>query len=56
MKINKAFLILLLVLNIVVLTGQIWPEDAPPFARIVNILFLSLSLIYFAYSLIGMKK
>jgi hypothetical protein len=44
---NKAFLIILLVLNFVVLLGQVWPQGAPPFARIVNIVFLVLSLVYF---------
>jgi uncharacterized phage infection (PIP) family protein YhgE len=44
---NKAFLIVLLVLNFVVLLGQVWPEGAPPFARIVNIIFLVLSFVYF---------
>ncbi len=40
----RPFLYLLLVLNAVVLLGQLWPEGAPPFARIVNILFLTLTL------------
>lgn len=48
---KKTLLILLLILNVVVLLGQIWPEGAPPFARTVNIIFLSLSLLYFASSL-----
>jgi len=48
MKINeKAFVIILIILNSIVLLGQIYPEGVPPFARIVNILFLILSLIYF---------
>ncbi|MBI3097321.1 MAG: hypothetical protein HYY93_03615 [Planctomycetes bacterium] len=38
---------LLIVLNIVVLLGQIWPEGAPPFARAVNIVFLASSLVWF---------
>lgn len=44
---TKPVLIILLVLNAIVLLGQIWPEGAPPFARIVNIIFLVLSLIFF---------
>jgi hypothetical protein len=44
----KPLLIVLIVLNIVVLAGQIWPEGAPPFARVVNIVFLVGSLAYFA--------
>ena len=43
----RALLIVLLILNVVVLLGQVWPEGAPPFARAVNIAFLSGSLIYF---------
>lgn len=45
---KKVSLILLLLLNIVVLLGQLWPEGAPPFARTVNIIFLAGSLLYFA--------
>lgn len=37
---NKPILIILLVLNAIVLLGQLWPEGAPPFARVVNITFL----------------
>lgn len=43
----RILLIVLLVLNVVVLAGQVWPEGAPPFARGVNILFLTGSLLYF---------
>lgn len=48
---NKPFLFFLLLLNVMVLLGQIWPEGAPPFARTVNIIFLCLSLGYFIYNL-----
>lgn len=44
---HKVFLTLLVVLNLVVLLGQLWPQGAPPFARVVNIVFLVLSLVYF---------
>ena len=47
MRTRPAVLIVLLVLNCIVLLGQLWPEGAPPFARAVNILFLLLSLVYF---------
>jgi hypothetical protein len=47
MRGRPAVLIILVVLNCVVLLGQLWPEGAPPFARVVNILFLLLSLFYF---------
>ncbi len=42
---------ILLVLNLIVLLGQLWPEGAPPFARAVNIVFLVGSLLFFADSL-----
>jgi hypothetical protein len=44
---KKPFAIILLLLNIVVLLGQLWPEGAPSFARTVNILFLCGSLVFF---------
>lgn len=52
---TRAITIILIILNAVVLLGQIWPEGTPPFARTVNIIFLSLSLIYFILSLRGKK-
>jgi len=45
----KQAAIILFVLNIIVLLGQVWPEGAPPFARTVNIIFLSASLLFFIY-------
>ncbi len=36
---TRLLLVLLLVLNAVVLLGQIYQEGAPPFARAVNIVF-----------------
>lgn len=44
---KQLVLTLLIILNLVVLLGQIYPEGAPPFARPVNILFLISSLIFF---------
>ncbi|MES2765974.1 MAG: hypothetical protein V4642_08905 [Bacteroidota bacterium] len=44
---RKAVVIILLILNTIVLLGQLWPEGAPPFARIVNILFLVGSFVFF---------
>jgi hypothetical protein len=44
---KKTTLIVLIVLNAIVLLGQIWPEGAPPFARIVNIIFLVATIVYF---------
>ncbi|MBL7953726.1 MAG: hypothetical protein JNJ91_01715 [Flavobacteriales bacterium] len=45
---KKPVLIVLLLLNVVVLLGQLWPEGAPPFARFVNIAFLLATLFHFA--------
>jgi len=42
---------LLLILNAMVLLGQIWPAGAPPFARTVNIVFLACSFLYLGYCL-----
>jgi hypothetical protein len=55
MIMKKTTMIVLIVLNVIVLLGQIWPEGAPPFARIVNIVFLVATLAYFV-SLFWNKK
>ena len=47
---HRRLLWLLIVLNVVVLLGQLWPEGAPPFARVVNIVFLLLALGYFVWA------
>ena len=52
---KKMAIIGLVVLNAIVLLGQIWPEGAPPFARIVNIVFLIMSLIFFIAELLRKK-
>ncbi len=52
----KPVLIVLVVLNVVVLAGQVWPEGAPPFARAVNIAFLVASLLFFLHRLLGTRK
>ena len=51
----KTFLIILVLLNAVVLLGQLWPEGAPPFARIVNIVFLLAELGYLLRELLGKR-
>ncbi len=48
MTARKVILIFLLILNAIVLLGQIWPEGAPPFARTVSIAFLAGNLIFLA--------
>ena len=53
----KTFVLIILVaLNAIVLLGQVWPEGAPPFARTVNIVFLTLSLLFFISLLSGRGK
>jgi len=47
MNMKKAILIVMLVLNAIVLLGQLWPEGAPPFAGIVNLITLGLNLVMF---------
>jgi hypothetical protein len=42
---KKAILIIIVVLNSIVLLGQLWPEGAPPFARTFNIVTLIVNLI-----------
>jgi len=49
---NKTIIIILVVLNLVVLLGQLWPAGAPPFARVVNIIFLVCSLAVFLRQLL----
>ncbi len=49
---QRTLVTILLVLNVVVLLGQLWPAGAPPFARTVNIVFLVGSLLYFLRALL----
>jgi len=48
---SRTIVVVLLLLNVVVLVGQVWPEGAPPFARGVNVAFLVASLLFFANAL-----
>jgi hypothetical protein len=50
---RRTLLIVLLVLNAIVLLGQLWPEGAPPFARTVNIVFLVGVMVYLLSGLFG---
>jgi hypothetical protein len=52
---QKYILPVLILLNTIVLIGQLYPAGAPPFARIVNIVFLVGSLIFFV-ALIRQKQ
>lgn len=49
MKISKTALLLLIIFNILVLLGQVWPDGAPPFARWINILFLAANLSFLLF-------
>ena len=53
---NKIVLAILILLNAMVLVGQLWPEGAPPFARTVNIIFLGVSLLYFIALISNIKR
>lgn len=53
---RKTTLLVLIILNIMVLLGQIWPEGAPPFAKTINILFLLTSLLYFLFAINKKRK
>jgi hypothetical protein len=52
---TRIVIAILILLNCLVLIGQLWPEGEPPFARTVNIIFLILSLLFFASLLIRRK-
>ncbi len=52
---QKYILPVLILLNTIVLIGQLYPAGAPPFARIVNIIFLVGSLLFFV-ALIRQKQ
>jgi hypothetical protein len=56
MAYNKVLIVVLIILNAIVLLGQLWPQGAPPFARVVNILFLICSLIFFLVLLVKNKS
>ena len=56
MRIHFIVLLALVVLNCVVLLGQLWPEGAPPFARAANIAFLCGSLAYFLWVLLRLRR
>ncbi|NQX96744.1 MAG: hypothetical protein HRT73_02545 [Flavobacteriales bacterium] len=53
---KKVITLILILLNIMVLLGQIWPEGAPPFAKIVNITFLVGSLMFLIYHILQNKS
>jgi hypothetical protein len=52
----RPLLIVLLLVNVVVLLGQVWPAGAPPFAPVVNIAFLATTLAVFAWQLVRPRR
>lgn len=52
---RRKILIGFVLVNALVLLGQLWPEGAPPFARTVNIVFLSGVLAYLLHDLFGRR-
>ena len=53
---EKAWVIVLMILNVMVLTGQLWPEGAPPFARMVNLIFLFSNFVFLIVCLKNQEK
>lgn len=45
-KNRKPILVVLIILNSMVLLGQLWPEGSPPFAKTINILTLILNIVF----------
>lgn len=54
-KYIKIYTAILIILNAVVLMGQLWPKGAPPFAATVNILTLILNMIFLLALLLRKK-
>ena len=43
--ISRTVVMILLVANVLVLLGQIWPDGAPPFAHTVNVVTLAANVL-----------
>lgn len=56
MSIPRSVLVLLVVLNAIVLLGLVWPEGAPPFARVVDVVTLSGNIAVFVASIIAGRR
>lgn len=54
-KLGRVFLWILLVMNCLVLLGQVWPQGAPPFAGTVNLVFHVLTFVVLVSLLFGRK-
>jgi len=53
---KKPILIVLVILNFMVLLGQLWPDGAPPFASSINLIFMIFTLLYFIGELVRKPK
>ncbi|HEY3385296.1 MAG TPA: hypothetical protein VGK46_02230 [Saprospiraceae bacterium] len=53
---KRMFILILLILNAVVLLGQIWPEGTPSFAKPVNIITLGLNVSFLLTMIKGSKR
>jgi hypothetical protein len=48
--------ILLIILNVLMLLGQVWPEGAPPFARAVNIITVAANVVVLTMILMRSRR
>ena len=55
-KMTRIAAAILILPNIMVLVGQIWPAGAPPFARGANIVILTLNLCFVLSVLLAGKR
>ena len=53
---KRVLLVVLVLANIAVLLGQVWPEQAPPFAHTVNVATLAVNVLVFSLQLRGAAK
>lgn len=56
MNLKTAAPLALVIPNAIVLLGQLWPEGAPPFARVVNIAFLAANLAWLGWSIRASRR
>ena len=53
---HRVLLGVLMLVGVIVLLGQLWPDGAPPFARFVNIAFLVVTLGYFGWTQLRARR
>jgi hypothetical protein len=49
--VSRTVVVILLIANVLVLLGQIWPEGAPPFAHTVHLATLAANILLLAVML-----